>query len=120
MVLTFQFGDSFVGEQWMVGVWIVTVGICMVSHLPTYSFKRFKVPHGFVLPVLACGGLVVAALVINPWLTLSIVAGIYITTIPFAFLTRRRLEAEAAHIQEGDDFLNLSDTKTEQDIKTTT
>lgn len=120
MVLTFQFGDSFVGEQWIVGVWIVTVGICMVSHLPTYSFKSFKVPHGFVLPVLACGGLVVAALIINPWLTLSIVAGIYITTIPFAVFTRRRLEAEAERIQECDGFLNSDDTKVEHDIKTTT
>ena len=120
MVLTFQFGDNFVGEQWIVGVWIVTVGIGMVSHLPTYSFKSFKVPHGFVLPVLACGGLVVAALVINPWLTLSVVASIYITTIPFAFFTRRRLEAEAAHIQEGDSPPDLDDAKTKQNSEPTT
>lgn len=104
MVLEFQFGADIFIEQWIVSVWMVAVATCMVSRVPTYSFKRFKVPHGFVLPVLACAGLIVAALVINPWLTLSAIGGLYILTIPLASLTHRRLKAEAAHIQDSEDF----------------
>lgn len=100
MVLSFQFGNGVVNQPWVVGIWMVLVAGFMVSRLPTYAFKGLKVPHGFVLPVLAGAGLVAAALATKPWLTLSIVAGVYLATIPFAFLTYRRLEAEATRMQD--------------------
>ncbi|MBL25451.1 MAG: CDP-diacylglycerol--serine O-phosphatidyltransferase [Rhodospirillaceae bacterium] len=100
MVLSFQFGSGVVDQPWVVGIWMVLVAGCMVSRLPTFAFKGLKVPHGFVLPVLAGAGLVVAALATKPWLTLSIVAVAYLATIPFAFTTFRRLEAEATRLQE--------------------
>ncbi|MBO42940.1 MAG: CDP-diacylglycerol--serine O-phosphatidyltransferase [Rhodospirillaceae bacterium] len=102
MVLSFQFGDFVTTYPFLIGVWLVLVAGFMVSRLQTYSFKRLKVPHGYVLAVLAGAGLVVAALVTNPWLTLSIIAGIYLVTIPFAIWTYKRLEAEAAHIHAED------------------
>ena len=103
MVLSFQFGEIFTTYPVLVGVWLLLMAGFMVSRIPTYSFKRLKVPYGYVLPVLAGVGLVVTALATNPWLTLSIIAGVYLATIPFAILTYRRLEAEAARIH-GEDY----------------
>lgn len=103
MVLSFQFSGGVVDQPWLVGLWMVVVAGVMVSRLPTYAFKGLKVPHGFVLPVLACVGLVAAALATKPWLTLSIVAGVYLSTIPFAYVTYRRLEAEASRMQDSED-----------------
>lgn len=116
MVLSFQFGDVVTAYPILVGVWLVLVAGFMVSRLPTYSFKRLKVPHGYVLPVLAGAGLVVAALATNPWLTLSIIAGVYLATIPFAIWTYRRLAAEAAHLHAKDIEADNADGNSENPI----
>ncbi|MDB3952284.1 CDP-diacylglycerol--serine O-phosphatidyltransferase [Alphaproteobacteria bacterium] len=116
MVLSFQFGDSVTTYPFLIGVWLVLVAGFMVSRLQTYSFKRLKVPHGYVLAVLAGAGLVVAALATNPWLTLSIIAGVYLATIPFAIWTYKRLETEAAHIHSEDGEAEGSDGGSERPI----
>ena len=116
MVLSFQFGEFFTTYPILVGVWLLLMAGFMVSRIPTYSFKRLKVPYGYVLPVLAGVGLVVTALATNPWLTLSIIAGVYLATIPFAILTYRRLEAEAARIHGEDCEAKDADGNSENPI----
>ncbi|MFL2688391.1 MAG: CDP-alcohol phosphatidyltransferase family protein [Alphaproteobacteria bacterium] len=116
MVLSFQFGEFFTTYPILVGVWLLLMAGFMVSRIPTYSFKRLKVPYGYVLPVLAGAGLVVTALATNPWLTLSIIAGVYLATIPFAILTYRRLEAEAARIHGEDCEAKDADGNSENPI----
>jgi CDP-diacylglycerol--serine O-phosphatidyltransferase len=105
IVLSFQFGVGVVDQPLLVGGWLVLVAGFMVSRLPSFSFKKLKVPHGYVLPVLAGVGLVVAALVTRPWFTLSGIAFLYIASIPFAIWSYKKLSLEAAHIHADETVL---------------
>lgn len=74
---------------------LLAVAAAMVSTLPTWSFKNFKVPHEYVLPLLLGAGLYVALLVSEPWAALASAGVIYAGLIPFGVRSYRRLKAEA-------------------------
>lgn len=74
---------------------LLAVAALMVSTLPTWSFKNFKVPHEYVLPLLLGAGLYVALLVSEPWGALAAAGVIYAGLIPFGLRSYRRLKAEA-------------------------
>lgn len=74
---------------------LLAVAALMVSTLPTWSFKNFKVPHDYVLPLLLGAGLYVALLVSEPWAALAAAGIIYAALIPLGVRSYRRLKAEA-------------------------
>mgnify|MGYP002621201826 CR=1 FL=1 len=53
------------------GVVLVLSGALMISTLPTWSFKNFKVPSELVLPLLLGVGVYVAVLLTEPWAALA-------------------------------------------------
>ncbi|WP_420549982.1 CDP-alcohol phosphatidyltransferase family protein [Curvivirga sp.] len=94
--------DFFVAE--MVAPWIIFVALLAVSSLPTFSFKKMKIPSSMVLPGLALVGLAIAMLVGRPWVTMSIVLIAYLVTIPFSVQRFAKLKAEAESLhQDGDE-----------------
>lgn len=95
MMLSFQLGDSFFGEPAVVAVFMVGVGLLMVSRMPTYSFKRVHVPRKAALPIMIVVGLLAAFLVTNPWTTLSVIGLVYLATIPLAWRSYHRLKAKS-------------------------
>jgi CDP-diacylglycerol--serine O-phosphatidyltransferase len=76
------------------------VGGLMVSTLPTWSFKNFKVPQHLVLPLLLGTGAYVAVLVTEPWAALAVAGLIYMAMLRFALRSYRRLKREAAMLLE--------------------
>ena len=105
-----------------IAVWTVAVGLLMVSEIPSYSFKKFKLPGRFLLPIMAVVGLAAAGIAGRPWVTLFMILIVYLATIPLAFTTYRKLEAEAAKLEgesddkddnEGGDGENGDDSNTE-------
>lgn len=104
LVASFEFGDAIARHPVVVGCWLVVVGSLMVSRLPTYSFKRIKVPQQYVVVLLVAAGLVVAGLASTPWRTLTALALVYIMLIPFAGLSYLRLRREAERMHhEGEE-----------------
>ncbi len=88
----------------VVAAWMVGSGLLMVSELPTYSFKRIKVPRRFLLPAMALVGLAIAGLAGQPWVTLFVVLAVYMATFPVSFRSFQRLRLAAEQIQtEPDD-----------------
>ncbi len=77
------------------GVLLFAIAALMVSTLPTWSFKNFKVPNEYVLPLLLGAGLAVALLVSEPWGTLAVIGAVYAATLPLGLRSYRRLKAEA-------------------------
>ncbi len=67
----------------------------MVSRVPTYSFKKAKIPQAMVIPVLLLAALFVVGLTGAPWKTLSFGGLIYIISIPVSMRSYARLKAEA-------------------------
>jgi CDP-diacylglycerol--serine O-phosphatidyltransferase len=76
---------------------MVGTSVLLVSTLPVWSFKNFKVPAEYVLPLLLGTGFFAALLVSDPWLALAAAGLIYILMLPLSrrSLVRLRHEAEA-------------------------
>ncbi len=79
---------------------LVGCATLLVSTLPVWSFKNFKVPSAVVLPLLVGTGLFAAFLVADPWGALALAGLIYVTMLPFSVRSFRRLRNEAEHEAE--------------------
>src|SRR5947207_8922465 len=77
----------------VVGTTLVLVGGLMVSRLPTFSFKKGRVPRHLVLPSLLGAALVMGVIASSPWIGLSLLGLIYLGLIPFSWLAYRRQAA---------------------------
>lgn len=105
LMATFAYGLDILREPILVAIWSVIVALLMVSRLPTFSFKKIKIPTAAILPILVVAGLLVAGLAGAPWRTLTLVGLIYIVSFGYSALTFRRLKAEAErmHDERGSD-----------------
>ena len=102
MVIGFQLGKDAVPVE-LAAAWLVGMALLMASELPTYSFKKLKLPPKWILPFMAGVGLLIAAIAGSPWRTLSGIGAIYLASIPMSFLTFRRLQLEAIRLQDLED-----------------
>jgi CDP-diacylglycerol--serine O-phosphatidyltransferase len=78
------------------------VAFLLISTLPVWSFKNFKVPHEYVLPLLIGVVTFAAVLVADPWLALAAGGLIYLGMLPFSVRSFRRLRREAEEMREVD------------------
>jgi len=69
--------------------------LLLVSTLPVWSFKNFKVPAEYVLPLLLGTGIFAAVLVADPWAALAAAGLLYLGMLPFSVRSFRRLRREA-------------------------
>jgi CDP-diacylglycerol--serine O-phosphatidyltransferase len=76
--------------------------LLLVSTLPVWSFKNFKVPSAYALPLLLGTGLFAALLVADPWGALAAGGVIYIGMLPFSVRSYRRLKHEAEAMRDGE------------------
>lgn len=95
MALTFQFGDTPFRHPFLVSVLVVVVALLMVSRVPTFSGKRMTVPYRIVLPVMLLVGIIAAALISAPWMTIWMIGLIYLGSIPFSIRAYQRQKAAA-------------------------
>jgi CDP-diacylglycerol--serine O-phosphatidyltransferase len=79
---------------------LVGTAVLLVSTLPIWSFKNFKVPHEYVLPLLLGAGTFAAVLVADPWLALATGDVIYLALLPFSVRSFRRLRRAAEEMLE--------------------
>lgn len=83
-----------------VAVMLIGVAFLLVSTVPVWSFKNFKVPAEYVLPMLLGVSGFVAVLVADPWAALAGVGLLYVVMLPFSRRSFRRLKADAEALQE--------------------
>lgn len=100
MIAMFAYDVPVLREPALVAVWSVIVAVLMVSRVPTYSFKKIKVPYTAIVPILVVVALLAAGLAGAPWLTLTSVGLVYIMSFGVSILTYRRLKAEAERMHE--------------------
>ena len=99
MQLAFELGDAGFRHPLVTGAVLVAAAGLMVSRIPTYSLKKFKVRNVWVLPMMLLIGLFAAGIVVMPWLTLALIGITYIASLPFGVLSYRRLERMATELQ---------------------
>jgi CDP-diacylglycerol--serine O-phosphatidyltransferase len=67
-------------------------GFLMVSSLPTFSLKKISLSQKHFIPLsMGLVGLS-ASLISFPWLTLSIIMIVYVSTLPFSYWKYKKLE----------------------------
>ena len=91
MVLSFQLGDRFFRDPWVVGAFLVGVAALMVSTIPTYSFKKLKIGTRWILPTMLITGAVTVFLISAPWVALSAIGFFYLALIPVSVRDHRKL-----------------------------
>jgi CDP-diacylglycerol--serine O-phosphatidyltransferase len=74
---------------------LIGTALLLVSPLPIWSFKNFKVPSEYVLPLLLGTGAYAAVVVADPWAALAGAGLIYLAMLPFSIRSFRRLRREA-------------------------
>lgn len=89
--------DEF-SDPRLVGVWLVLIAFLLISSLPTLSWSKMRPRRSIRLEVIALAGLVVAALLTEPWLTLVVISVLYLALIPIGLVSYARVKRQrAAH-----------------------
>ena len=99
LILGIETGWDFFRSAWLTLPWTIVISGLMIAPIPTYSFKHIRVPKKLVTLSLASVGLLAAALITEPWLTLSALIAAFSASIPFAALSfkKRKDENEFSH-----------------------
>ena len=74
---------------------LIGTAILLVSTLPIWSFKNFKIPSEYVLLVLLGTGAYAAVALADPWAAMAGLSVIYLGMLPFSVRSFRRLRREA-------------------------
>src|SRR5262245_54990570 len=90
LMVSFEIEAAWPRHPLVVGTVLVVVGGLMVSRLPTFSFKKGRVPRHLVLPLLLGAALVMGVLASSPWIGMSLLGLAYAALIPFSWLSYRR------------------------------
>lgn len=103
--LVLWLGDDARLPPAIVAAWAALVAFLMISNLASYGWSSIRLRSSFRLPALLGVGLVGAALLSEPWATLTIAALCYAAAIPlsvssFARVRRLRVRAEPGYVPE--------------------
>jgi CDP-diacylglycerol--serine O-phosphatidyltransferase len=102
LVVSFEAEAAWPRHPLVVGATLVLVGGLMVSRLPTFSFKKGRVPRHLVLPSLLGAALVMGVVVSSPWIGLSLLGLVYLCLIPFSWLAYQRQASRERAVASGD------------------
>jgi len=83
-------------SPWLTGPWTLVVSVLMISRMPTYSFKRLRVPQHIVPVAMAAIAVLAAAMITEPWSTLAGLIVAYVATFPFSIRSFRKTQRESA------------------------
>lgn len=89
-------------STYVVAPWTLLIAFLMISGLATYGWTSFRLRREFRLPALLLIGLLGAALINDPWSTLSVIIILYAISIPlgmrsYAKVMRQRAAAKSPH-----------------------
>jgi CDP-diacylglycerol---serine O-phosphatidyltransferase len=90
LVVGFEIDAAWPHHYLVVSAVLIAVGGLMVSRLPTFSFKKGRVPRHLVLPALLGAALAMGVVASSPWIGLSMLGLVYLGLIPFSWMAYRR------------------------------
>ena len=91
MYLSFITEDPIFANPWLVGAWLVGIAVLAISSVPTLSWSRMRPRRSVRLEMIAVAGLVVAALITEPWFTLVAVSVLYLALVPVGMIAYARV-----------------------------
>lgn len=106
LMVSFEIEAAWPRHALVVGTVLVLVGGLMVSRLPTFSFKKGRVPRHLVLPALLGAALAMGVIASSPWIGLSLLGLAYVSLIPYSWMTYQR-QARQDRAGTGAEVVNL-------------
>jgi CDP-diacylglycerol--serine O-phosphatidyltransferase len=99
IAMVLQFGPGSQLPALCYALWMIVVGALMVSRLPTFSLKGWRIAPVWVAPLFVCVVAFIAGLITDTWLTFSGLGALYVVMLPIGWLTYcRRAKKENAHV----------------------
>lgn len=95
MVLDFAFEAAFFQKSYVLIGYEALIAALMVSRLPTFSLKQIRVKREAMVPTLFLIALFAASVTVYRWAALSVVAILYLVSLPLALLHYRRKQKAA-------------------------
>lgn len=84
-------------RQWqLVMAWTLFIAALMISVLPTYGWTSIRLRREWRLLALAGVALLGASLLVAPWMTLLIIAVVYLLSVPAAWLSYSKVRRRRA------------------------
>ena len=98
-------GEELFRAWYVTMPWVLFVALLMISSIPTYSWSSLRVRRSSRLFAIAGIGLLGAALVTSPWITLLAITLLYLALLPFSIAAysgvKRRRAAGASSSRRG-------------------
>lgn len=85
-------------EPLLVGPWLVLIAFLMISNVATLSWSSIRPRRNVRLELMALTGLVIAALLTEPWLTLSAICVVYLAMIPVGMVRYAKVRRQRAAV----------------------
>jgi len=85
-------GNDLFREWYIVMPWALAIAMLMISAIPTYSWSSIRLRRSWRLFALAGVGLLGAALMTVPWLTLLAVCALYMAMLPFGIASYAKVK----------------------------
>lgn len=102
--LWMETGEPLLRNPWLVAGWLVLIAFLMISSIATLSWKSLRPSKDLRLVMIALFGLTFAALLSEPWWTLSAICAVYLALMPLGVVRyariRRQRRAAAADADE--------------------
>lgn len=89
-------GEQNLADPRLVGGWLLAIAFLMISNVPTLSWSKLRPRRSIRLEMIALAGLVVAALIAEPWLTLVGICVAYLLLIPVGLVAYARIRRRAS------------------------
>jgi len=87
-------GEALFRMPVIVGIWLVLIAFLMISSVPTLSWARLRPRRNIRLELIAFAGLVVAALLTEPWPTLVAICAAYLLLLPVGGIVYLRVRRQ--------------------------
>jgi CDP-diacylglycerol--serine O-phosphatidyltransferase len=89
-------GEPIFREPALVGVWTVGMAFLMISNVATLSWTSLRPRRSIRIEVIALFGIVIAALLTEPWWTLVTISVVYLALIPLGIVRYARVRRQRA------------------------
>ena len=89
-------GERIFREPALVGVWTLGMAFLMISSVATLSWTSLRPRRSIRIEVIALFGIVIAALLTEPWWTLATISAVYLALIPLGILRYARVKRQRA------------------------
>jgi len=87
-------GDAFFRDPVILAVWLAAIAFLMISNMATLSWTSIRPRRGIRLGLIVFVGMAFAALLLEPWWTLTAISGSYLALMPYGLIKYGRIKRQ--------------------------